>query len=334
MTALSLRAPVSVSSPHLERENDRPASPLVVLGIAPRRGQHAIVGRLALMAEGPDLVYEAQDKYPATLRRLHEGSVDVLLVDITTPDSLRMIEDILRQVPQTPVVVIADQADEDIAGAAVRLGAQDYLIRQQMTSAGLSRTVRLACERHRHLLAMRDLSLTDPLTSLSNRRGFFFLAEAQRRMARRSRCRCILLCADVDGLKTINDQFGHQEGDRAIVRAGELLRASLRSSDILARFGGDEFVALAYDVESSTLRLLARRISAGFKQASEEIDAPYGLSVSVGAVEFSGVDQTDLESLLAQADRVLYRRKRRRPANVPIPSFPLRNERRRPTLAR
>ena len=89
----------------------------------------------------------------------------------------------------------------------------------------------------------RTLSLYDELTQLHNRRGFDVLAEQQLKIANRTRNRTLLLFADVDNMKLINDNFGHQEGDKALIDTANILKKSTRKSDIIARIGGDEFVA-------------------------------------------------------------------------------------------
>ncbi|MCX7766224.1 MAG: diguanylate cyclase, partial [Candidatus Sumerlaeia bacterium] len=92
---------------------------------------------------------------------------------------------------------------------------------------------------------LRALSLNDALTGLYNRRGFFTLAEQQLKIAQRTRQGLLLMFADLDGLKWINDHLGHQEGDRALVTVAKILKECFRSSDIIARLGGDEFAVLA-----------------------------------------------------------------------------------------
>ena len=94
-------------------------------------------------------------------------------------------------------------------------------------------------------MEVRAQSLIDPLTGLHNRRGFFVLAEQQLRLAQRGRLGMLLLFADVDDLKGINDRAGHAAGDRALQAVAIVLRETFPESDILARLGGDEFVVLA-----------------------------------------------------------------------------------------
>jgi diguanylate cyclase (GGDEF)-like protein/PAS domain S-box-containing protein len=157
---------------------------------------------------------------------------------------------------------------------------------------------------------VRRLSLTDELTGLHNRRGFFALAAQQLRQAQRGGGEVLLLFVDVDRLKPINDRHGHAEGDRMLVDAAHLLRQSFRQSDVLARVGGDEFVVLA--VESSRARgealvaRLAERVRAW--NAAREGRPP--LSLSVGVAWYDPERLCTVDALLAAADAAMYRRKR------------------------
>ena len=105
---------------------------------------------------------------------------------------------------------------------------------------------------------LRMLSLSDELTGLYNRRGLFALGEHTMRIARRRGRRLGVIYVDVDGLKTINDRFGHAQGDEALRMVADVIRASIRESDVVGRIGGDEFVILAEDDTGVTEDLVAR----------------------------------------------------------------------------
>jgi two-component system, cell cycle response regulator len=248
---------------------------------------------------------------------------DVVLIGLGehAGDGLDALRRLHTVAPQFPVVALAHSADELLAAEAVREGAQDYVIEETITPQTLARAMWCAVERHRRLNALREQSWTDPLTGLYNRRGFATLAESHLLLARRNRRRVLLLCADLDDLKDINDRFGHEEGDRALTRTAHLLRRSLRESDIIARFGGDEFVALAHDADQRSVAAVLARIQSRFDADQKAEPRPYVLSISVGA---AGMDPAgaSLETLLTRADESLYRDKRRRPAAGRAPGAP------------
>src|SRR5712664_4081760 len=132
---------------------------------------------------------------------------------------------------------------------------------------------------------LRHLALTDELTCLYNRRGFFAAAAHQLKMASRNAQSLLLLYCDLDNLKMINDSFGHQEGDMALIRAADALEQAFRASDILARLGGDEFVVLATVTSGKTEELVLRRLEKNLKELNAE-ETRYGLSLSIGVARF------------------------------------------------
>src|SRR5260370_31996266 len=115
---------------------------------------------------------------------------------------------------------------------------------------------------------LRYLALTDDLTCLYNRRGFFAAATQQLKVAHRNAQRLLLFFCDVDNLKTINDSYGHREGDLAIARAANALEHTFRGSDILARLGGDEFAVLATEASTQSPEVILRRLEKSLKRSN------------------------------------------------------------------
>jgi diguanylate cyclase (GGDEF)-like protein/PAS domain S-box-containing protein len=167
-------------------------------------------------------------------------------------------------------------------------------------------------ERERHAEAVRSLSLTDELTGLNNRRGFLALAQAQLRLAARHDRHACLLFLDMDGLKQINDQLGHEAGDAALADVATILRATFRDSDILGRLGGDEFVALLTDTTPAEQGLALSRLQEAVTLHNVTQRRSYVLALSVGVTSFDPQAPVDIESLLSRADGLMYEQKRRR----------------------
>ena len=156
--------------------------------------------------------------------------------------------------------------------------------------------------------AVRLSSLTDELTGLYNRRGFTVLAEQQIKIAKRKQA-CVLFFADMDGLKKINDQFGHKEGDKALTRLARLLKNSFRESDIVARYSGDEFAMLCILEHPKQMSILTTRLANETAICQlENPGRPYQLSLSFGISFLAGKEAT-LEKLLVEADKKLYEAK-------------------------
>jgi diguanylate cyclase (GGDEF)-like protein/PAS domain S-box-containing protein len=160
---------------------------------------------------------------------------------------------------------------------------------------------------------LRALSLIDELTGLYNRRGFLTLARQQLKMADRMHRGLFLLFADLDDLKNINDDYGHPEGDQALKNVAGILKDTFREPDILARIGGDEFVVLAIEgTSAANSEVLSSRFFSHLAAFNEKGKRPYRLSVSLGIVRQLPGRTTAIEELMAQADRLMYEKKRQK----------------------
>ncbi|MEH2196627.1 sensor domain-containing diguanylate cyclase [Nostoc sp.] len=156
---------------------------------------------------------------------------------------------------------------------------------------------------------VRRLSLTDQLTGLYNRRGFFLFADEQLKLAHQLQKSCCLLFVDIDGLKQINDTFGHEVGDRVITDAAELLSQTYRDSDIVARWGGDEFVVLISKCSDYT-NAITLRLQTNVDFFNQNRGRSYHLSMSIGVQQCLINEDASLEKLVLQADELMYQQKR------------------------
>lgn len=175
-------------------------------------------------------------------------------------------------------------------------------------------------ERKRAEAALQSLSLVDELTGLYNRRGFLAITEQHVDSIRRNERVPVILYADLDGLKEINDSLGHHEGDRALVTAAELFKDTFRNSDIVARLGGDEFVVLAAIEPTEEPETLTRRLQEKFSASNKRRNRLYDLSISVGLAHFDDEENHSIEELMARADRAMYEDKRRKSSRVIAPA--------------
>jgi len=162
---------------------------------------------------------------------------------------------------------------------------------------------------------VRILAITDEPTGLYNRHGFNVLGEHALKNARRLRGRCLFAMIDVEGLKRINGELGHEVGDALIADCAQVLKATLRQSDLVARIGGDVFCALSIEPDGDALGMRTR-LAEAFATFNRKSWAKYRLSASVGIVQ-AQVDETcTLDSLLAQANRLASAEKKARPENA------------------
>jgi diguanylate cyclase (GGDEF)-like protein len=243
--------------------------------------------------------------------RLAGDPVDVLLLalGLKQRQGTTFLQAARAVSPDTPMVVLAESEDEVLAVEALRLGVQDFQVRENLDRPALVRAVRYSIERYRLQKNLQNLSLMDDLTGLYNRRGFLALVEQQLRMIQRKGA-TLLVYLDLDNLKLINDSFGHLEGNRALIVTANLLRASFRQSDIPARMGGDEFCVLMTDAGQDSELQLRKRL----QERSDFINAlsswRFRISLSVGIAEVPVVHQPSLEQLLRLADANMYSEKR------------------------
>jgi diguanylate cyclase (GGDEF)-like protein/PAS domain S-box-containing protein len=165
-------------------------------------------------------------------------------------------------------------------------------------------------ERKRAEAALQNMSVIDELTGLYNRRGFLAVADQHLAAIRRDEKTPVILYGDMDGLKKINDSLGHYEGDRALAKAAEIFKETFRSTDILARIGGDEFVALAAVDSSETADDLVERLHANLCAANGSAYRAYDLSISIGVTQVSNGETRSMNELMARADRAMYQDKR------------------------
>jgi diguanylate cyclase (GGDEF)-like protein len=156
---------------------------------------------------------------------------------------------------------------------------------------------------------IHNSSITDELTSLLNRRGFFTLAEQQLKIARRTGREMVLLFADLDKLKLVNDTLGHAEGDQALRETATILKNTFRESDIIARIGGDEFVMLAVETPENNAGILRKHLQEKVDAYNSKENVPYKLSLSFGVVRFDPRVPATIDELLIQADAVMYEEK-------------------------
>ncbi|MEH2194611.1 MAG: sensor domain-containing diguanylate cyclase [Nostoc sp.] len=187
-----------------------------------------------------------------------------------------------------------------------QLDALRRLTRQAIAQMELIQEVR---NRKQSEMEGRQLSLTDELTGLRNRRGFFVMAEQQLKIAHRMQLLCWVIFIDLDGLKQVNDTLGHDIGDALIVDAGQLLKQSFRNSDVVARLGGDEFIVFisSYFKDADSIQSCLQENIANFNQQQNR---RYKLSMSMGIERYSPGSNMSLEQLIAKSDELMYAHKR------------------------
>ncbi|MEG4420244.1 diguanylate cyclase [Microcoleus sp. LAD1_D5] len=267
------------------------------------------------------------------LQGVHRDPPSLILLDINMPEmnGYEVCQKLkaLEASAQIPVIFISAIERLENKLRAFELGGVDYITKpfqeqevlmrvknqlliQQQRQQLIEQNQRLEHEIQERLKAeaeVRQLSVTDQLTGLYNRRGFFLLAEQQLKIAQRTQTSYCILFADLDGLKKINDTFGHEMGDRVIVDAAQILKQTFRDADIVARLGGDEFALFITNFSSDSSTNFQSRLQENIDCFNQQSERAY-ISISLG-VQFGELNnEVLLEQLLAKADKLMYEHKR------------------------
>jgi two-component system, cell cycle response regulator len=287
-------------------------------------GELKEANRLAAMLESagpaPFRIFQVS-RLDYAAEEISQGEVDIVLLDLGTKrgQASSLVEAARVAAPDIPLVVLSECEDESLAMDSLRQGAQECLPKEGLDCAILNRALRHSIERHRLQKDLHKLSLLDDLTGLRNRRGFFTLAEQHLRVLQRKGA-ALLVYLDLDDLKKINDTHGHVEGNRALVVAANILRASFRQSDIIARIGGDEFCVLMTDAAQDSEGQVRKRLQQRVDMTNSLSTWPFHVSFSIGIVDVPTTCQPPIDELLHLADAQMYEEKKGKQLRGTLPA--------------
>ncbi len=158
---------------------------------------------------------------------------------------------------------------------------------------------------------LKEMAVTDELTGLKNRRGFFLLAEQLIKAANRQKTKIWFIFIDVDGMKSVNDKYGHSEGDESLTATANILKNTFRESDVIARIGGDEFAAIVASAGENSGDAILGRLQENLDLYNASIIKPYRLSFSAGIIYYKPSEEPcSIDGLLKKADELMYKNKR------------------------
>ncbi|CAM4312367.1 two-component system response regulator [Pseudoalteromonas byunsanensis] len=243
-------------------------------------------------------------------------SPDILLMDLNLPEStgLNTLIIVKHVVACTPIIVLTGNSEDGIGEKTIQLGAQDYIPKHELTTSLLARTIVFSKERFELQRNLENMVVMDKLTMLNNRGSFDTELNRYVQDAIRYKTQFGLLFIDLDNFKSVNDDLGHQAGDQLLKSIAAKLKMFRRTSDFVARYGGDEFVIIAPHV--SNKEQLAKLAQHKYTLLADSycIEGPnnqihdVNLELSIGAVLFpeDGEDETEL---LNNADAAMYQAK-------------------------
>ena len=236
--------------------------------------------------------------------------VDILLVDLNIEgiEFSELIEHFDKDKLSLPYIVITDDRDEDMGIEAVKKGAQDYLVRSELSERILRRAIIYSMERHDILESLYRTTIVDELTGLHNRRGLYTLGNQQVEIAKRQNDDLFVFYLDLDGMKEINDNLGHEFGDKALLATSKIMHKSFRVTDILSRIGGDEFVVIAVKAQFEFIPIIIQRIKDLVKEENNLLK-DYKISISIGVCKVDLDRENPLEDAIKDADKEMYKAK-------------------------
>ena len=272
-------------------------------------------------------VIEARDGAVALQILQNDSPPKLAILDLSMPemDGIKVCKQVRQNSSATPTYIILLTANtrKELIVTGLEAGADDYVTKpfdtdelharvkvgMRMVDLQMSLAQRVA-ELELAQESLRNLSLTDDLTGLYNRRGFFALAKQQLNSARREGRHASLVYIDMDGLKRLNDTHGHEIGSRVIQEVGDILRETFRSSDLIARIGGDEFVVFETSNDQIDEGTDVQRLQDNVTRHNAQQARDYEISLSIGVASMDSDSSMTLEELLKNGDKTMYQQKR------------------------
>ena len=234
--------------------------------------------------------------------------IDILLIDLNIEGIKfeELFDRFNKDTLSIPYIVITDERDEDMGIEAVQKGAQDYLVRSELSERILRRGIIYSMERHEILQSLYRTTIIDELTGLYNRRGLHTLGNQQVEIAKRHDDDIFIFYLDLDGMKEINDNLGHDYGDKALIGASKIMHKTFRTTDILSRLGGDEFVAVAVKAQYEFIPVIIQRIKDYIKEENKTLK-DYQISMSIGVSKVDLKHESPLDDAIKNADKEMYK---------------------------
>lgn len=244
------------------------------------------------------------------MHQLMQHEISVILLDLQLPDctELDSVTRIRAAAPGIPIVVLSEVEDEALAIRALKLGAQDFLVKWHTNEHLLVRAVQYALERKQAEEHLHHLAHHDSLTGLPNRKYFYDQFRQALGLARRQGHLLAVMFLDLGDFKKINDNYGHHFGDQLLQRVGKRLAGCVRETDTLARMGGDEFILVFSINHPEDAEVAATKVLDAFHMPFVIEGQSIQARASVG-ISLYPSDGEDMETLIRNADSAMYRAK-------------------------
>lgn len=245
------------------------------------------------------------------LNALRAGSFDAVFADLRLGDAegSGTVEALRRAAPDAAIIVVSGSDDDELALEALALGAQDFLLKQQLPAVSIVRALRFGIQRKESERRLARLAECDELTGLANRKKLVRRLIDVLARSRRSSVSFGFLYLDLDGFKPINDRLGHEVGDEVLRMVGERLQSAVRDYDLCARLGGDEFgVLIEGDCPEHETQVVCERIITDLGEPYRVSGREVSVGISAGLAMHPQAGDTP-DSLIRAADQAMYRSK-------------------------
>ncbi len=247
--------------------------------------------------------------YEDGIEKLMSGGYAACLLDfqLGERDGLVLIREAIGRGCRVPIIFLTAESSERVDIEAMNAGALDYLVKGEISSRTLERSLRYALKLGDTLEALRLLATRDQLTSLLNRREFERILGEEKDRALRFAKSFALILIDIDHFKRVNDTHGHPVGDEVLRKIARRLESGVRSVDRVARIGGEEFAIVMMEATQAAALEIMRRVCASIERTpvhvAENLDLPITVSMGIAIFPHDTANGTDL---VAAADKALY----------------------------
>jgi two-component system cell cycle response regulator len=250
---------------------------------------------------------ETASSAESALELINNMPFNIMLTDIRMPgmEGFELTQKAKKIRPDIAVIIMTAYVEEFSFDNAIEAGASDFIKKPFTLNELVLRIQHVELQKK-----VRTMAVTDELTGLYNRRGFFSLVEQLLKLCKREKKGIFMLYTDVDSLKKINDTFGHKEGDMALIDIANILRKNYRESDIIARIGGDEFVVITVGTTKESAEIATSRLKKNLEIHNAEANRSYKLSLSFGLAYHDPENPCSIDELLVQGDKLMYEQKR------------------------
>ncbi|HAJ33047.1 MAG TPA: hypothetical protein DCK79_06710 [Candidatus Atribacteria bacterium] len=286
---------------------------------------------IALADEKEDKIYfpyhvdEKDNNFPV-LKLSSNNTPTIYVIRTGQPQLLnrKQLEEMIAQGELKPIGSITNESiwlgvplkveDRVIGAMVVQSYTNPHLYSQKdiQIMEFVSEQIATAIERKRMEEELKRLAHYDTLTEAYNRGYGLELLQRQLKLAKRNRSPLLLAYTDLDNLKDINDEFGHEEGDRAIVQVAKLFKSILREVDIITRMGGDEFLVIFLDSSLDEIPIIRKRLNKELARLNQIYKKPYKIDFSLGFSNYDPANPQPMDKLIRIADEKMYKEKKRK----------------------